>query len=374
MTIPVMSDRARRRIVWVAPVIMAGVIALVVAMTGASSASTPKLTPRSAKQLIVAVQGSSVRAFSGTVTESTDLGLPSLPGDRQAASLSWQTFLTGTHSVRVWVDGPDKQRLALIGELTEAEVVHNGRDVWTYTSHTNSVSHTVLPMHSGNASRGSTTDTAPTPSAVADRLLKAITPSTAVTVDRPRTVAGRPAYILSLAPRDARSTIRKATIAIDAATSVPLRVQIFGSGSSPAISLGFSHISYHRPSAATFTFHAPKGATTSSNPLTAPRHRYHGDHARGPATRPAGAPAGRPAERPAAKPSVIGTGWVSVLEVHDLQSIGGGMLSEATTSLSGGARLLHTALLNAVFLPDGRTFVGAVKPAALERIAAATPR
>src|SRR4051794_1479898 len=263
MTFPEVSDRARRRLVWIAPVVIAGVIALVVALAGASSASTPKLKPLSPQQLIAAVQRSTATAFSGTVTETSDLGLPSLPGRAQDASLSWQTFLTGTHSVRVWVDGPDKQRLALIGELTEAEVVHNGRDVWTYTSHTNSVSHTVLPAHPKDA--GSDPErTEPTPSAVAGRLLKAITPSTLVKVDTARTVAGRPAYVLSLAPRDARSTIRKATIAVDAEKFIPLRVQIFGKASSPAISLGFSQITFHHPSAATFRFQTPKGATTES--------------------------------------------------------------------------------------------------------------
>jgi len=50
------------------------------------------------------------------------------------------------------------------------------------------------------------------------------------------------------------------------------------------------------------------------------------------------------------------------------------MVQDATTDIGGGVRLLHTALLNVVFLPDGRSFVGAVQPAALEHIAATTPR
>ena len=76
------------------------------------------------------------------------LGLPDLPGSAQSASLSWSTFLTGTHSVRVWVDGPARQRMAVIGELSEADIVHNGRDLWTYTSDSNTASHTMLPARS----------------------------------------------------------------------------------------------------------------------------------------------------------------------------------------------------------------------------------
>ena len=366
MTVPQISDRARRRIVWVVPVVISAVVVLVATMTGASSATTPKLKPMTAKQLIVAVQHSSASAFSGTIQETTDLGLPSLPGAAQDASLSWQTFLSGTHSVRVWADGADRQRLALVGELSEAEVVHNGRDVWTYTSHTNSASHTVLPAKA-HRSGSDATGTEPTPTAVADRLLKAITPSTVVKVTTARMVAGRPAYTLSLAPRDSTSTVRKATIAIDARNFVPLQVRIFGSGSSPAVSIGFSHVSFARPAASTFAFRVPKGATLESNPLTASRHESGRPHHRAALAAP-------PLTHAATRTSEVGRGWTSVLVTHGLSGLGGGMLSDATTSIGNGARLLHTALLNAVFLPDGRVFVGAVKPAALEHIAATTPR
>jgi len=367
MTLPEISGRARRRLVWVVPAVVAAVVVLLAVLTGPSSASTPNLPKTSAKALIVAVQRSTTTAFSGTVEETTNLGLPSLPGDARSASLSWTTFLSGTHSVRVWADGPDRQRLALVGELSEAEVVHNGRDLWTYTSHSNTASHTVLPAKSRDSAPAGTAD--PTPSAIADRLLAAITPSTEVRVAKTTTVAGRAAYVLSLAPRDGRSTVRKATIAIDAHRFVPLRVQIFGSGSAPALSVGFSDVSFNRPAADVFAFRVPKGAVIEKNPLTDARHEGYHHHFAGRSRTPD--TAGPPSH---AKPAVIGSGWTSVLEVHDLPGLGGGILQDATTSVGGGVRLLHTALLNVVFLPDGRAFIGAVRPAALEHIAATTPR
>jgi hypothetical protein len=49
-------------------------------------------------------------------------------------------------------------------------------------------------------------------------------------------------------------------------------------------------------------------------------------------------------------------------------------LQDLTTSVgNSGARLLHTAVINAVLLPDGRVFVGAVSPSFLENVAATTP-
>jgi outer membrane lipoprotein-sorting protein len=286
------------------------------------------------------------------------------------ASLSWQTFITGTHSARVWVGGPDRQRVALIGELSEADVVHNGRDVWTYTSETNTVTHTVLPRAAGSLHTARSAPSAAdlTPGAAAARVLKAISRSTSVTVGSSRMVADRPAYTLSIRPKDKRSTVREVTIAIDATKFVPLQVQIFGAGSSPAFEVGFATISFTTPAAATFRFKAPAGATSSSDPLEANGRRNHWHHG--------GPLPARTTHTPSA-PKVIGSGWTSVLELPSgpASAVDNGMLRDLTSAVgTSGARLLHTALLNAVIMPDGRVLVGAVSPALLQHIAATRPR
>lgn len=362
--------RFRRRLAWVLPVLVAGgVVAGVALSTATSSGASPTLPSRSPAQLLVAVQRSAGTALAGQVTERADLGLPSLPADQSSASLSWQSFLTGSHSARVWVDGATKQRVALLGELSEADVVHNGRDVWTYTSDSNAVSHTVLPAASGTRQVPNALDY--TPAQAADRLLKAISPSTAVSVDASRTVAGRAAYTLVLRPRDTRSTVREVTIAIDATTFVPLQVQVYGTGSTPAFQTGFTRISYARPSSSIFTFRPPAGATVSRDPFGAgPGQERH---------RAVRAPVGMaPPMHPSAAPKVIGSGWTSVLELNAAGrsiAIPGGLGGKLTSTIgASGDRLLHTALINAVFTPDGRVFVGAVRPTLLEHIAATTPR
>ena len=358
------SERLRRRLAWALPVLVAGAVAAGVAVsTAATSTASQPLSPRTAKQLLVAVQQTTAVTLSGTVHESARLGLPSLPGDRSSTTWSWQSFITGSHTARVWADGPDKQRVALIGELAEADVVHNGSDVWTYTSATNTVTHTVLRRGTQQATPPGAADL--TPSAAAARLLKAVSPSTSVTVDAGRTVAGRSAYTLVLRPRDRRSTVRKVTIAIDAAKHIPLQVQVFGASSKPAFETGFSKISFGRPAGAIFNFRKPAGATVSTDPLgTHDRRGMRGMREHRPAIRSAG-----PAQR---APRVIGSGWTSVVELSGgVNSIGGGLLDQLTSAVgSTGERLLHTALINAVLLPDGRVFVGAVQPAFLEHVAA----
>ncbi|HEY7008684.1 MAG TPA: hypothetical protein VH395_07085 [Jatrophihabitantaceae bacterium] len=346
---------SRRSAVWLAPVLVIGGVAAgaALASSGASGA-VPTLAPRTPAQVLTAIQTDAATAFSGKVTESAHLGLPELPGDSSSASLSWQSFVTGSHSLRVWVDGPAKQRVAVIGSLSEADVIHNGRNLWTYTSDSNTVTHTVLPQH-----EASTQQPDLTPAALTDRLLKAITPTTSVTLGANRTVAGRAAYTLVIAPRDSRSTISKITIAVDSRHFVPLQLQVFGTSSTPAFQIGFTQISFTTPAASTFNFHVPAGASVSSNPFTERRHEHF---------------AGPPMGMPGRHARVIGSGWTAVLEVQNGFRVLPGQLDQMTTAVGNtGQRLLHTALVNAVLMPDGRMFVGAVKPAALEHIAATTP-
>lgn len=370
------SDRTRRRLAWTAPLVVAGAVVAGVMVTGASSSdASPSLAARTPAQLITDVLTSDTASFSGNVAESANLGLPSLPGGGSRASLSWQTFVTGTHSARVWVDGPDKQRVALLGELSEADAVHGGADLWTYTSDTDTVTHAALPKgERGGSSPGPVARDARdlTPAAVAAKVLKAIDPTTSVALAPTRNVAGQDAYTLVVRPRDHRSTVRKVTIAIDAVHHVPLALKIYGAGSSPAFSIGFTDISFTRPAASTFNFVTPAGATVSTDPLGPTRmgERHYG----GPR-----APLAAPSIRAAGRPSVIGSGWTSVLELPSGSAgpavLGGGLLRDATTSVgSSGDRLLHTALVNAIIRSDGTTFVGAVSPAFLENVAAKTPR
>jgi outer membrane lipoprotein-sorting protein len=373
------SSRSRRRLAWAVPVVVAGVVATGVAIStaGASSAS-PTLPHRSATQLLVAVQKSTATALSGEIHETVNLGVPTLPDARSSASLSWQSFLTGSHRARVWVAGADKQRVALIGELSEADVIHNGRDVWTYTSDTNTVSHTTLPQSTAVSARPSTADF--TPAQAARRALDAVTPSTSVSVDSARMVAGRAAYTLVLRPRDGRSTVREVRIAVDASTFVPLQVQVFGPGSSAAFETGFTQISFATPSPTTFKFRVPAGASVTKDPFGLQSSDRHERHVATPGSATPGSASAEPHTGATSAPSVIGSGWTSVVELSSAavgngSGLGGGLLDQLTSTVgSSGLRLLHTTLINAVFLPDGRAFVGAVSPSLLEHIATTTPR
>jgi len=357
-----MSLLSRRRIVWAVPAAMTGAVVTAGLLPGlASGGGGGHLPDRTAAELLVAVQRSDVQHFSGTVVETARLGLPDLPGTDRAAALSWQSLITGSHTFRVWADGPEHQRIALLGQLAESDVVHDGTDLWTYTSSTQEVTHATLPADRAHQPEPASTEASLTPQEAAAQALRAIDPSTEVTVDGTQVVAGRSAYTLSLTPRDTRSTVRSVLIAVDGETSIPLRVQVFGQGVDAAFETGFTDVSLSRPSGSVFRFTPPTGATVKESDLTgkpdSPSDPAHPD-----AT--------------ASAPTVLGNGWTSILRLQQPAPRAGAapasssVLDRLTTVLPNGDRLLTTALVNALMTTDGRVFVGAVTPELLQKAAA----
>jgi outer membrane lipoprotein-sorting protein len=345
----------------------------VAAAPHATAASAhPALPPRSAASLLAAVEASDVQSLSGTIRTTASLGLPQLPDNVASASAGWAALLTGTHQLRVWVDGADRQRIALLGDLAETDVIHDGTQLWTWSSATQAVSHQTVSSSPRATSGDRSPDAAEqlTPQAQAAKALDAINPSTEVSVDRTARVAGRPAYQLVLTPRTSATLIGSVRIAIDAARSVPLRVQIYAAGSStPAFQTGFTSISFHRPVTSVFRFTPPAGSHITSTPTTR-ADREPGTHDTGDGQ---------------AKPTTIGSGWTAVLELPagtvDLSASPdrrdaargtsiAGALNDITAAVPQG-RLLTTRLLTALIAPDGRVFIGAVPATTLERVAGA---
>ncbi|MGZ4631983.1 MAG: LolA family protein, partial [Actinomycetes bacterium] len=238
----------RRRFAWAVPVLAVVAVAGAITVPMVASAS-PSLPTKSAAQLLADVAASSGTPLSGTVVETARLGLPALP-ETGGTSISPTALLAGSHTARVWFDGNDRARIALVGPLAETDLVRNGRDVWLWTSGKNTAQHIVLPDHKGAAQ---TTTPSPaeslTPQAAAAKALAAVDPTTKVTVDGTASVAGRSAYELVLSPRDTRSLVGDVRIAVDSKTSVPLRVQVDAAGATgrPAFETAFTSVKFAAP-------------------------------------------------------------------------------------------------------------------------------
>src|SRR6516225_6876781 len=140
--VPKLSRRAR----WAVPV---GALAIIGAVTAGSLISvaqaSPGLPPRTPAQLLAQVGDSVTPPLTGTVVETTSLGLPSLPGSANPASIA--SLLTGSHTIRVWYAGPRHFRLAVPESLSETDVIADGNTAWLWESSANTVTKYTLPPH-----------------------------------------------------------------------------------------------------------------------------------------------------------------------------------------------------------------------------------
>jgi outer membrane lipoprotein-sorting protein len=348
-------------------IVVVAAAAIAVPAVANASVSLPIKTPAQVLQLVAS---SKVTALSGTVAETSDLGLPSLPtgsapSSAQSGTVADLALLTGPNSLRVYVDGSTKVRVQDLESLAERDVVRNGSDVWAYDSKNNTAAHTTVQQRSHFARPGATAqgvtpgDPTPnptdlTPEGLATNLLAQLKSSSTVTVGDDVRVAGHPAYDLVLTPKVTDTLIGSVSIAVDAATGLPLRVQVGARGQmTPAVSIGFSSLDLSTPAASLFDFTPPAGAK-----VTEVTKRQGGQTSTAP--QPA-----KPAE------TVNGRGWDAVVSVA-AGSLGNlassSEFAELTTPVAGG-RLLHTSLFNILFTTDGRVVAGSVSVARLQEVA-----
>lgn len=371
----------------------------------------PRLPTLTAEDVVAKIAASRTEALSGSVRLTTDLGLPALPGGRGDARPS--TLLGGTHTMQVAVDGPDRQRIGIQAQLSEYNIIHNGRDVWTYDSRTNTATHRTLPGGTADAPADPTPTPdrlALTPQDAARQLLAAAGPGTRVTVDGTAAVAGRDAYRLRIAPAQPGSLIGGVTVSVDAETGVPLRVVVdTAKGGDPAVDIGFTEVSFRKPDADTFAFKPPSGAKVVES------NQASGDAAKN-ALKDAGPPTGLDVSGLSLASAVLGAkthgeGWATVVELplgtgltglvqgdapqagtdgkpgrenkdgkrgEDGKDTGkpgdlAPVLAKLGTPVSGpwgSGTVFSTRLATALATDDGRVFVGMVDSATLQRVAA----
>jgi len=388
--IPKFSRRGR----WVVPACVVAVVAgvgIASAITVAQAA--PALPPRTPAQLLAAVAGDhhAVPPLTGTVVETATLGIPQLPGSENPNDVT--SLLAGSHTLKIWYDGPRKLRLSVPVQMGETDLIRNGTTAWLWQSNSDSVTRYQIPAGHGDHAREPVIPKAPlTPQQAAQQVLKVAGRSTWVTTEANVSVAGQAAYQLVLAPKASGSQIAKITLALDAQhLSVPLRVQVFAKGTaSPVFQVGYTSISFVTPAASNFTFTPPPGAKVHTERVglpdgltgSAPGHELPGmtSHAQ-----------------------VIGKDWTAVMVLPEAEVLPGGALSrvagagnaaglagQAARSASGGGgaingsamlsalllaahpvhgswgsgRLLHTSLFS-MLITNGHVLIGAVTPSVL---------
>ncbi|MCX4724566.1 DUF2092 domain-containing protein [Streptomyces sp. NBC_01306] len=393
------------------PVGVAGVAAVTIGLVPAlASSGDPSLPKISAQQLIEKMAASDTQQLSGTVKVSSDLGIPSLgglagslgggalgggsgsggkDGSSAAPDSKLMELASGTHTLRVAADGPDKQRVSILDNAAEYSLIHNDRQVWAYDSKSNEVYHAKTGA-SADARKDRTDKLPATPKDFAQQALKAVGPTTSVSVDGTAQVAGRDAYQLLIKPKQSGSTIGAIRVAVDSKTGTPLKFTLTpSSGGKAAIDVGFTKVDFGRPAASTFSFTPPKGAKVTEG--AAPKAGGHlapkaGGHL---------APQGSPKDLKSASPedfkglNIIGKGWTSVARIDTgsgkgIGAMGGSAqksgapvdaqkflssLGDRVTGSFGSGTVFHTRLVNALMTDDGKVFVGTVDKGALVKAA-----
>jgi outer membrane lipoprotein-sorting protein len=371
----------RRAARYAVPVAVVGVAAATIGLVPALAASGDPDLPRiTAQQLIEKIAKSDVQQLSGTVRISTDLGLPDLgglenslasgaakgSGDSSADPQSKLTSLvSGTHTLRVAADGPEKQKLSLLESGSEYSLIHNGKDVWGYDSKSNEVYHGT----SADSGKDHRAEPPATPKDFADEALKSVDDTTSVTVDGTEQVAGRDAYKLLIKPRQSGTTVGAISIAVDAKTGMPLKFTLTPkSGGAAVLDAGFTQVSFVKPAASAFAFTPPKGAKVTEEKQDSAARRH----------------APKPGEfgKGLGGADVLGKGWTSVAS-FDTGSRGGlpagskggdlggflGSLGEKVSGKFGKGTVFSTRLVNALITDDGKVYAGAVTKDALVKAA-----
>ncbi|MEU7282867.1 sigma-E factor regulatory protein RseB domain-containing protein [Streptomyces sp. NPDC045431] len=386
------NESAGRRTMarYAVPVAVAGVAAATIGLVPAlAAAGDPELPEITAQQLVEKIAASDVQRLSGTVKVTADLGLPSLGalgGAGADESGKLMELASGTHTLRVAADGPDKQRLTFVDDAAEYSLIRNGKDVWAYDGASKEA------VHSSEAGQGSGTapdhEVPATPKDLADQALKAVDDTTSVTVDGTSRIAGRDAYQLLIKPKqsDAGSTIGSIRVAVDAEKGVPLKFTLTPSdGGKAAIDVGFTKVDFGTPAASTFAL--PQGAKVTEAPQEAQD------------------PAGEKLPEELAKEfegladlegglKVIGEGWTTVASLNapggeaaaDGKAAADGekapaekvpaeagafldALGDKVSGKFGTGTVFKTRLVNALLTDDGRLYAGAVTPEKLLSVA-----
>lgn len=394
---------------YVVPVTVVGVAAATIGLVPAiADSGDPDLPEITAQQLIEKIGQSDVQQLSGTFKITTDLGLPDLgglessfasgamssgSGDGSSAdpSAKLTQLASGTHTLRVAVDGENKQKLSLLENAAEYSLIHNGKDIWGYDSKSNEVFHgTADEAQARKDKQGKPEEVPATPKDLTEEALKAVDDTTSVTVDGTAQVAGRDAYRLLIKPKQSGTTVGAITVAVDAKTGMPLKFTLTpSSGGAAVIDAGFTQVSFAKPAASTFDFTPPKGANvTEEGELegAAPEHRgtKSEDEFRKELEKEFGGPKSEGELGRAAKggPEVIGEGWNSVAVfdtggegVPSGAEVGGEMggfldsLGDKVTGKFGSGTVFKTRLINALITDDGKVYVGAVDKDALVKAA-----
>jgi hypothetical protein len=284
-------------------------VAVLVPMQANAAVDLPDKT---VEELLAFAESSDVDAFSGTIEQRSELGLPDVSGivggggpgagdgdgedDADGAPSAGLDDLialaTGSFDANVYVD-EDHARLQVLDRLAERNVYLGPDEAWFVDSETRTATRLTLPADTdleqlkadAEAQAEQLADEAraraeaelpdgeqlPTPQQLLDRALERLDETTEVSVGTDGRVAGREAYELVLEPRTDETLVGEVRFAIDGENGAALAASVTGRGSSdPAFSVGFTDIDFSAPEPSVFAFEPADDVTVTEQVVPIP--------------------------------------------------------------------------------------------------------
>jgi outer membrane lipoprotein-sorting protein len=282
--------------------------------------------------------------FSGTAVAqlTPDATLLGRAAARPSSGVSLVGLAPGTHSVRVWSGGADRERVAIVRPTAETNLFRSGSEQWLWSS-----AHRVAVRTTPPAAPQSVWLAPATPIDLAQALLSTVGVDTVLSMAGSETVADRTAYGLVLQPSADDSRIDYVHIALDGATRTPLAVQIYARGvGDPVVDVAFTNIRFGTQPSTLFGFQPPDDATVRT------------------------AAPGRVAA------TTVGSAWSSVLcyrvPASEADEPRAGVLTPVHGRWGRG-KVATSPLLSVLVLSDGRAYAGPVPPETLYVAAASDP-
>ena len=380
----------------VAGVITAGAIAVPL------QASAVDLPDRTVAELLAAMD-ESVEGFSGTVSKTSNLGLPELEMSQmmseemiedmeqrmpdgfeefipqvveQTSFTDAISLLAGTDTIRVYAS-EEGFRAQILDPMSQRDVLVTDEAVYSYNAKTNTVltRETDIEIDREKLSEYSSQmelDLS-NPDQVADYLLEQAEGKASIAVGDDHRVAGRDAYRLVITPLSDVSLIERIDVSVDAETGLGLAVQVYSTEQSEvALEVAFEDISYDTPDASIFAFTPPPGATVETLEvpdafagLEAELQREDLSDAEKEALLEQARDEFQAEFAPGVETEVIGEGFETVVTMNQLpeafpvEMLDNEFLSDLSTEVDGGV-VFGTPLGNTLITDAGEVFAGAV--------------
>jgi outer membrane lipoprotein-sorting protein len=358
---------------------------------------------------LVAMMDVEVTGFSGTVTKTTDLGLPAMELSSLATPEIVEqmaermpdgfddfipqiieqnvvteaiAFLAGTDTIRVYAS-EEGFRAQILDPMSQRDIIVTKNQFWSYNAKTQTaITRTTTATVSDEDIQRLLSDVqvdVSDPRAVAEFLLAEAGPDTAIRVGDDHRVAGRTAYRLILEPNSDISLVSSIQVSVDSENGMPLAVNIYSTNqSTPAATVAFSSLRFEEPDASLFAFTPPPGTTVETLELPEAIEQAIADGERGTLTTESAQDRFEAVVEqfaPGATVTTVGERWESVVSLTTLPAeaptdvLDTELFQDLMVPVTGG-QVFSTPLFNILFTDGGGVFAGAVTIDHLVQLAA----